>query len=379
MYLYEYESREILTKYGIPVEEACIASNLEEAKECLERIPPPYVIKAQIRRGGRGKLGGIKIAHKKINALNEVSRMLGSTIGGFTVRKVLISEKLNILRETYLSYTIDKGQRSYVLLASPHGGIDVEEMHRKRPESLLKVYIDPLLGLKEYMVRKVVKHLGLDDSLASIVRALYNVFIEYNCELVEVNPLAITDRGVFAVDRRIIIDDSYAKLAPTPSISMLWERYVNELSEEERMAINNGFSYVELEGDIGVLGNGAGLTMATLDLVKLMGGKPGAFLDIGGGASSKRVKIAMSLLLKNKDLRCILVNVIGGITRCDEVAKGIVGAIRESGVRGKKIVVRLLGLNEKEGKMMLAKAGINVFEDLLSSVKEVVSTNGACE
>jgi len=370
MYLYEYEAREILASYDIPVEDACLASSPEEVRECLRKINPPYIIKAQVRRGGRGRLGGVKEVTGALEAFEEAADMIGKELGGFVVKKVLIAQKLEIKRELYLSFIIDKEARSYLLLASPFGGVEVEEIHKQRPQSLLKIAIDPIVGLRDYMVRRVIKHLGLSLEQGEVIRRLYRVFIDYGCELLEINPLAVTEEGVFAVDRRMIVDESFA--GTSPLLAKYWNNYISELSKEERIGVEQRFSYVKLDGDIGVMGNGAGLTMATMDLIRHLGGKPGVFLDIGGGASAERVSMALSLMLRDKDVNAILVNILGGITRCDEVARGIVNALERYRGKEKKIVVRLSGLNEEEGRRILAGRGVKVFVDPLDAIKEVV-------
>ena len=255
-------------------------------------------------------------------------------------------------------------------MASPFGGVEVEEIHKQRPQSLLKIAIDPIVGLRDYMVRRVIKHLGLSLEQGEVIRRLYRVFIDYGCELLEINPLAVTEEGVFAVDRRMIVDESFA--GTSPLLAKYWNNYISELSKEERIGVEQRFSYVKLDGDIGVMGNGAGLTMATMDLIRHLGGKPGVFLDIGGGASAERVSMALSLMLRDKDVNAILVNILGGITRCDEVARGIVNALERYRGKEKKIVVRLSGLNEEEGRRILAGRGVKVFVDPLDAIKEVV-------
>jgi len=373
MLLYEYEAREILARYGVPVEEAGVASTPEEAAELAREIPSPYMVKAQVLTTGRGKAGGVIPADTSEDVFRAAEKLLSSKIHGLSVRRVMVSHRVNVKRELYVSISIDRSSRAPIVLASTIGGVDVEEVARSNPQAILKVPIDPLAGLKPYMVRLITNHLGLTGTLAGEARkllsSLYRVFEDYDCLLVEVNPLALTPEGLVAIDRRIVVDDSAA--ATNDRVRKLWEERLSELGESEKEARKWGFSYVALDGDIGVVGNGAGLTMSTLDLVISHGGRPACFLDIGGGASSERVKAAVSMLLRNPRVKVILLNILAGITRCDEVAKGLIDALREVGVE-KPVVIRLSGTLEEEGRRLLREAGIPFFSSAEEAAKRSV-------
>ncbi|MEM2366221.1 MAG: ADP-forming succinate--CoA ligase subunit beta, partial [Nitrososphaerota archaeon] len=329
------------------------------------------VLKAQVLVAGRGKAGGIKFAGSPQEAYELAKILLNMEIKGEKVHSLLVSETVDIERELYLSIVIDRSVGAASILASSEGGIDIEELAAKSPEKIVKVYIDPLVGLKPYHVRRITEFMSLSDEqkkvLHDITLNLYRLFVDFDCELAEINPLAVDKEGkLVPVDAKVIIDDN--ALFRRKEFA---ERASAELSEFEAEAKKYGFSYVELDGDIGIIGNGAGLTMATMDVVKLYGGKPANFLDIGGGARADIVEKAASLLLKHPKVKVLLVNVLGGITRCDEVAKGLVNALKAYG-KGKKLVVRLMGTNEEEGKRILSSAGISAFDSMEDAAKNVV-------
>ncbi|HDI74575.1 MAG: ADP-forming succinate--CoA ligase subunit beta [Thermoprotei archaeon] len=373
MKLYEYQAREIYMKYGIPVPKGEVASSPQEVRRIAEKLGSPVVIKAQILVAGRGKAGGILFAETPEEAEKISRNLLGKKIKGCVVKKVLVVEKVQFEKEYFLSITVDRDNRVYCFLVSRRGGVNVEELAKKHPEDLLRVNINPLVGLLDYQIRKILSFLSLTSNqkkdLYKIIKAMYEIMRKYDCELVEINPLAVTTRGdLIALDTRMIIDDNSKYRHPDI------EEPEEEYTEYEKIAKEKGFSYVELDGDIGVIGNGAGLTMATMDLVFHYGGRPANFLDIGGGAKAERVKEAVKVLLQHPRVKVILVNILGGITRCDEVAKGIVAAVKEASVE-KPIFVRMMGTNEEEGKRILRSAGINVYESMeeaaLAAVKVV--------
>ncbi|RLE72741.1 MAG: ADP-forming succinate--CoA ligase subunit beta [Thermoprotei archaeon] len=373
MNLYEYEGRLLFKKYGIPVSDSGLASSPKEAKEVAERINPPYVVKAQVLVGGRGRAGGIRFAKTPEEVEEAARRILGMTIRGVKVKKVLVAEKVDIEQELYVSFIINRGSRTIDLLVSPLGGTDIEEIVKERAESLLRQEIDPLLGLQEFMVRKAFKHMGLSKQLYGdfkvLVSSLYRLFVEYDCELAEINPLALTkDDELVAIDSKIIVDDN--SLYRHPDLLELRKERVRSKSELERKAELYGLSYVELEGYIGILGNGAGLTMATMDLVSYYGGKPANFLDIGGGATRERVEKALSILLENNKVKVVFINILGGITRCDEVARGIISALEKYGA--KPVVVRMIGTREEEGKRILENEGIHVLDSMEEAARIAV-------
>ena len=295
------------------------------------------------------------------------------TIRGVKVKKVLVAEKVDIEQELYVSFIINRGSRTIDLLVSPLGGTDIEEIVKERAESLLRQEIDPLLGLQEFMVRKAFKHMGLSKQLYGdfkvLVSSLYRLFVEYDCELAEINPLALTkDDELVAIDSKIIVDNN--SLYRHPDLLELRKERVRSKSELERKAELYGLSYVELEGYIGILGNGAGLTMATMDLVSYYGGKPANFLDIGGGATRERVEKALSILLENNKVKVVFINILGGITRCDEVARGIISALEKYGA--KPVVVRMIGTREEEGKRILENEGIHVLDSMEEAARIAV-------
>jgi succinyl-CoA synthetase beta subunit len=368
--LYEFESKEIAARYGIPTPRGRVATNPQEASRVARELGP-VVLKAQVLVGGRGLAGGVKIAGKPDEAYSIAKRLFSSSIRGEKVEKLLVEEKVGISRELYLSLTVDRATRRPVYLVSEIGGIEIEELAKKHPEKIHKIYVDPGVGYTDYMAREVLQTLKLAwtflQDIVNITRAMYRIMTDYDAELVEFNPLALTnDNRLVALDAKIIIDDN--SLYRHPELQKLRGR---ELSEYEKRARELEFSYVELDGDIGVICNGAGLTMATMDSIPYYGGRPANFLDIGGGARSERIKEAVRLMLMHPRSRVLLINVFGGITRCDEVAMGIIEAIREVGAR-KPMIVRMLGTNEEEGRRILRERGIEVYNEMDDAVKAAV-------
>jgi len=368
--LYEFESKEIAARYGIPTPRGRVATNPQEVSRVARELGP-VVLKAQVLVGGRGLAGGVKIAEKPEEAYSIAERLFSSNIRGEKVEKLLVEEKVGISRELYLSLTVDRATRRPVYLVSEMGGIEIEELAKKHPEKIHKIYVDPGVGYTDYMAREVLQALKLTwtflQDIVNITRAMYRIMTDYDAELVEFNPLALTsDNRLVALDAKIIIDDN--SLYRHPELQKLRGR---ELSEYEKRARELEFSYVELDGDIGVICNGAGLTMATMDSILYYGGRPANFLDIGGGARSERIKEAVRLMLMHPRSRVLLINVFGGITRCDEVAMGIIEAIREVGAR-KPIIVRMLGTNEEEGRRILRERGIEVYDEMDDAVKAAV-------
>ncbi|OYT31965.1 MAG: succinate--CoA ligase subunit beta [Thermofilum sp. ex4484_79] len=371
MYLYEYEALELLRKYNIPVEKSCLARNLKELKECSRIIPPPNVLKAQVLTGMRGKAGGIIFTETLEDFEKSGKALFQKRINNSKVNAILVSERVDIRREMYIALTYDRTLRKFTLISSPLGGMDIEEIAIKNPKYILKVSLEPLIETPDFVIRAVAKHLDIPfQEMKKLVEAMYNLFIENKCELVEINPLVLTSSGeILAIDRKIVLDDVYVRI--NPSLRNLLEKRLREMGESERIAFEYGFSYVRLEGNIAVIGNGAGLTMASMDLVHLYGGKPGIFLDLGGGASSQRVEKALSLVLQDPQIDRVFINILGGITRCDEVATGIANVLKNASNK-KKLFVRLLGNNEELGRKILSEVGIPVFTDLKEAVKKAV-------
>lgn len=371
MKLYEYEAKKLFAEHGIPVPEFRVVSDAEEARRAAEELGGKVVVKAQVLVAGRGKAGGVKLADSAEEAYQHAKRMLGSEIKGEKVKEVMITKAVDIMKELYLSVIIDRSIGAPVILASPEGGIDIEELARTKPERILKIGVDPVIGVMDHHARNVARFLELDSEgmrqAHRITLQLYQVFSKYDCELAEINPLVVTpDGGLAAVDAKIIIDDN--ALYRHPEFSRDPTR---DMSYYEAEAKKMGFSYVELDGNIGILCNGAGLTMATMDSVYVLGGKPANFLDIGGGAKADVVERAVSLLLKHPKTQVILVNILGGITRCDEVARGLVEALKKVGA-DKQMVVRLKGTNEEEGKKILEENGIFAIEEMDDAARKAV-------
>lgn len=379
MNLLEFEAKAIFAKYGIPVPRGQVASTASEAQAAAEKIGGAVAVKAQIAAGGRGKGGGILFAETPQEAGLTAEKLLGSEVRGFKVRKVLVEEKIGIKKELYFGVTVDRSSRCYVALASQEGGIEIEEVAAAMPEKVFSFPIDPLYSFRVHHARRVAKALGYGGrqlaGLSSILLSLYTLAVEQDAEMAEINPLVETvDGGFMAVDARVSIDDN-ALFRHPDFRERLFSEERDSLSSEEVEARKEGLAYVRLDGDVGVIGNGAGLTMATLDMIKLRGGAPADFLDLGGGASSEVMSKALSLVFSDQEVKAVLVNILGGITRCDEVARGILEVKQRIGFK-KPIVVRLMGTNEEEGRRILSEAGIEVLESLEEAAARAVETAG---
>lgn len=377
MKLYEFEAKEILRRHGVEVPPGVVIAKGEDARSKLEsaRLEPPLVVKSQVLVAGRGKAGGIRLAGSLEEAAKLVELLFEHPIKGLKPAYVLVEKAVKHEAELYASITLDRSERRPVILASKYGGVDIEEIARERPESIVRLSVDLYVGLRPYEARAVARSIGLSggalNSFSSLLLSLYEVFTKYDADLVEVNPLTIVDEKAVALDARIIVDDNASYKHPELAVERLEG---GEVSLWELKGKKAGMAFVELEGSVGIIGNGAGLTMTTMDLVYEFGGAPANFLDIGGGASAERVKKAVLLLLEYPKAKTVFINIFGGITRGDEVARGIVEAIREHGGLSKKIFVRLSGTREEEGRRILQEAGINVFSDpreaALAAVRE---------
>jgi len=375
--LLEYQAKEIFRRYDIPTPRSEVAESPKGAREIAERLGP-VAIKAQLPVGGRGKAGGIKFAESPEEAEKIAGGLLGSRIKDIEIKKVLVEEKLDIKDELYLGVTVDRKNRCYVVLASSEGGVDIEEVAEETPEKIVKQMIDPLLGIRDYHCRSVAKRLGYSgremNALAGFIRKLYRVAFEMDAELTEINPLALTEEGFIAADARLNIDNN--ALFRHPNIAEIQrEGELSEFSAREQEARTLGLTYVELDGDIGVIGNGAGLTMATLDSLTLLGGKPANFLDLGGGASPERIETAVTFVIKDSRVKTVFVNILGGITKCDDTARGIIETRRRLGSE-KPIVVRMMGTNEEEGKRLLEEAGIETLDTMEEASERAVALAG---
>jgi len=373
MKLFEFEAKDILKQYGIAVPHGAVAKNPHEAETIAEKIGGPVALKAQVLVAGRGKAGGILFAANAAEAGKAASKLIGSTIKEIPVTSLLVEEKLDLAEQFYASVTIDRKARAYVVLASTSGGVDVEETAQSSPDKISRHWIDPDAGFSARDAAGMVSRLGASQNDASgfadVASALYKIALDYDAELVETNPLAKTTGGEFvAADARMIIDDNalfrHAEFQGRSS-----ERADDTPLEAE--ARRQGLIYVDLPGDIGIIGNGAGLVMATLDLIDSFGGKPANFLDLGGGAQPEVVSQAVGLVMSKPQVKAVLVNILGGITRCDLVAQGILQALKEAPVK-KPVAVRMIGTNEAEGTRILEEAGVHVLANMEEAVQKVI-------
>jgi succinyl-CoA synthetase beta subunit len=335
-------------------------------------------VKAQVLIGGRGKAGGIISAASQKDAEEAAVKLLGAQIRGLLVKQVLIEEKLPIRRELYVGITVDRFNRSYVVLASATGGVEIEEIASKTPKAIIRTFIDEHSCVRPFDSVAIAKQLGYSGNqlvaLSTIIQKLYQVCIDNDAELVEINPLAEAETGDFvALDARMVIDDNALFRHPEYAV-----KETEALSPQEALALKNNLAYVKLDGDIGVVGNGAGLVMATLDLLNFFGGKPANFLDLGGGATVEAITAALQIVLADPATKTVLVNVLGGITHCDDVARGIVEAANQTEIK-KPLVVRLVGTNQLEGQKILANAGISVLDSMEEAAKQAVEITGGVQ
>ncbi|MGC9180184.1 MAG: ADP-forming succinate--CoA ligase subunit beta [Vulcanisaeta sp.] len=359
MRLLEYKGKELLNKYGVKIPRGAIVKSLDDV-QVLKALKFPLFAKSQVPFAGRAKMGLVRRVDTIKDAENAARDYLGKVIQDYPIRKVLFEEGVSVAKELYISITLDRENRGYLMLASTEGGIDIEDVAKKSPEKIIRLYIDDYEGLRDYMIRGVAQKLGLEGSaaqdFATVAKAMYRVFTEYDAELVEINPLALTTDGqLVALDVKVMIDDN--SLFRHPDISVEDSDYTMEELEARRY----GLHYVELTGYVGIMANGAGLTMATMDLVKEFGHEPADFLDVGGGASKDSVREGLKMLLTDDRIKAVLVNIFGGITRCDEVARGVVEALNEVKTN-KPIFIRLKGTNEEEGRRILTEVGLKTYE-----------------
>jgi succinyl-CoA synthetase beta subunit len=374
--LQEYRSREILARYGVPVPAGETATSPDEARAAAARVSGPVVVKAQVLAGGRGKAGGVKLAATPEEAAARAAEIIGLQIKGVTVRTVLVAPAAQIAKEYYLGLILDRGGQAVTIIASAEGGVEIEETARTSPEAILRLPLHPLIGLQEHQVRRVGFFLGLPGELrkdfATTLRGLYAAFMESDADLAEINPLVVTDEGqLLALDAKIVLDDS--ALFRHPDLESL--RDLGEEEPSEIAAREAGINFIKLDGSIGCMVNGAGLAMTTMDLVKLAGGEPANFLDIGGGAKADRVAAAFRIILDDPNVRAILINIFGGITRGDEVAHGIVEA-RASLGRRVPMVVRIVGTNATEAAEILRAANLITAESLDDAARKAVAAAG---
>jgi succinyl-CoA synthetase beta subunit len=371
--LHEYQSKRLFSEFGIPIPRGDIATTPLQARQIAARLGKRVVIKSQVLVGGRGKAGGIRLADHPDEAERVADQILGMQIKGLTVKKVLVDEAADISTEIYLGIVIDRARRRPVMMASAEGGVEIEEVARVTPDRIVKVAIDPFLGLQSYQGRELAFGIGLPKehvrSFGKIAEGLYNAFVKCDASLAEINPLVITGEGqLLAVDGKILLDDN----ALYRHFELAEMRDADEETPEEQEARRHGLSYVKLDGQIGCMVNGAGLAMATMDITKLFGGEPANFLDIGGGAKADKVAAALRIILSDPNVKAVLFNIFGGITRCDEVAKGILEALAEIDTNV-PMVARLVGTNEEEGRQILAEAEMATAATLSEAAQKAVA------
>ena len=374
MKVHEYQAKEIFRKYNIPTPKEKVCQNINEVTNAVAKeIGIPCVIKAQVMVGGRGKAGGIKLAKNESAAKEYAAQILGMEIKGIPVKKVLVSEAVAIASEAYLGLVIDRTEKKTVVMACKEGGVEIEEIAKQRPEAIYKIYADSLLGLMEHQAREIGLFLYNDPKIAfecaSIVAKLYKLFIELDSSLAEINPLVVDKSGrLIALDAKINFDDN--GLYRHPEIEALRDRESED--QNELLARERDLSYVKLNGNIGCVVNGAGLAMATMDLVKHFGGEPANFLDIGGSSSPEKVTSALEILLKDKNVKIIFFNIFGGITRCDDVANGILQAKKKLNIK-QPIVARLTGTNEDKAMEILKEAGLIFAKTMEEGAKKAIA------
>jgi len=385
MKIHEYQAKELFKKYGVPVPEGAVASRPDEAAAIAKKIAnPPVVVKAQIHAGGRGKGGGVKLA-RSVGEVQKIAReIIGMTLvthqtgpEGRRVKKVLVEQGLNIENELYLSIIPDRATAQIVVMASEAGGMDIEAVAAKTPERIIKVHINPLLGMQSYHCRAVAFGLNLGQAVikpfVAMMQNLYRLFVDYDCSLVEINPLVITkEEMVIALDAKVNFDDNGLFRHP----DMHAYRDLDEEDPLEVEASKFNLNYINLDGNVGNMVNGAGLAMATMDIIKQAGAEPANFLDVGGGASAEMVENGFRIILSDKNVKGILINIFGGILRCDVLANGVVEAARKTGIKV-PVVVRMEGTNVEAGRKILAESGLNLItaadlKDAAQKIAEVV-------
>ncbi len=372
MKLHEHQARKLLSEFSIPVPRGIVASSVDEAISAFHELGGPVVVKAQVLSGGRGKAGGVVLANNEAAVESAAKNILRLEIGGYSVKRLLITDACEISKEIYLSALIDRNAGAIAVMASSKGGMDIEEVALQSPELIMRRHVDYATGLPQFMARELGFELGLDwdqvKEFQSIASNLVELLKQVDASLVEINPLIVDGEGhCRAIDAKIDLDDN--AMGRHPELENL--RNPEEYTREEIEARNAGISYIKLDGNIGCMVNGAGLAMALLDVIKGEGGEPANFLDVGGGADSVQVRTAMNIILSDPTVRVILINIFGGITRCDEVANGVIEALGSIS-KDVDLVVRLVGTNEDEGLSLLKTAGISAHSSMVEAVKQAV-------
>jgi succinyl-CoA synthetase beta subunit len=374
--LYEYQGKQLFARFGIPVSNGRLATAPEEARAAAEEIGGPVVVKAQVLTGGRGKAGGVKLAKDPAEAEARARDILGLDINGHVVRKVWIEQASDIAKEYYLSITFDRGTKQPLFMLTTEGGVEIEQVARENPDALARLHVDPLEGFQPYQARRLIYGAAIEDpgeqkQILAIIEKLYKCFVESDAMLTEINPLIVTPEGeVRALDSKFTVDDS--ALFRHPDIAEM--RDVEAADPHERLAREKGVTYVKLDGEVGILGNGAGLAMSTVDVVVVAGGRPANFCDLGGGGDAQGVVDALEVITSDDQVRSIFFNIFGGITRGDEVARGILTALEQMKIE-LPIVVRLDGTNAEEGRRLLteaAPANLHVEPTMLEAAQRAV-------
>lgn len=373
MKIHEYQSKRIFAKYGVPIPNGKVAISPQEAYDAAKDLGGRVVVKSQVLVGGRGKAGGVKLANNPDEAKARAAEILGMDIKGLTVRKVLVDEASSIAKEIYVGITNDRANRKPVMMVSSEGGVEIEEVARVSPEKIIKVHINPLLGLQGYQIRDIAASIDLPrknwKEFGVIANGLWEAYKGSDATLAEINPMIITEEEtLLAVDGKMLIDDS----ALFRHHDLAEMRDIDTEAESETLAREHDLAYIQLDGEIGCMVNGAGLAMTTMDIVNLFGGSPANFLDIGGGANAEKVAAAFRIILSDPKVKAVLINIFGGITRGDEVAKGILAAMEEV-KPDVPMVVRLVGTNAEEGRALLADANMLTAETLVDAAKKAVA------
>lgn len=372
MKIHEYQARNLFAAYDIPIAKGDVAQTPQEAVAIAQKTGYPVVIKAQVLVGGRGKAGGVKVVGNDKELVLEFNRIKNLNIKGYAVDRLLVARAIDIRKEYYLAVTIDNIKGDVVVIASAEGGVEIEETAKTHPEKIIKFYMQGRENLDEARWAPIVAQLfpdaRLQKSATSILQKLLKLFFEKDCSLAEINPFVINGEGnLIAADAKVIIDDN--GLDRHPELAALRDMKYEDADELE--AKQKGLSFVKLEGNVGCIVNGAGLAMGTMDAVNLLGGRPANFLDVGGSSNPEKVLNALKIILRNKDIKVILINIFGGITRCDDIANGIVTALKQIQIPV-PLIIRLTGTNEKEAKVILTQAGLTIFSSMRQAVTEAV-------
>ncbi len=372
MKIHEYQARNLFRKYGIPVPDDVLCYTVKDVEDNIKDDGKLKVVKAQVHVGGRGKAGGVKLAKTKAEAVEKAGQILGMDIKGLTVEKVLVADAVDIEKEFYVGLINDRNVKAVTLMASAEGGVEIEEVAKTNPEKIIKLSIDPLAGMMDFQARAVALQLFGDikqaRQAAAIIQKLYKLYVETDASLAEINPLVLTpEKEVWAIDGKMNFDDN-ALYRQKEVIEM---REVTEDEQKEIDANENGLSYIKLDGNIGCMVNGAGLAMATMDMIKLYGGEPANFLDIGGSSNPEKVVEAMNILLSDKNVTAVMINIFGGITRCDDVARGLITALDQIKT-DIPVVVRLSGTNAKEGLEILESTGLPTVSTMSEAAQKAI-------